>query len=84
MSQRLSNIAITKQCRDKLIELKEKLTYSEFLERLCVLYNYVQENHEPIFDLVFNDFNKKEIGNESQHLITDKPPTCLTQKEVLS
>jgi hypothetical protein len=84
MSERLSNIAISKDCRGLLIELKQELTYSEFLQRVCVLYNYVKENHKPTYELVFNDFDKKEIGNESQSLITEKPPTCLRQKEVLS
>ncbi|KFM20020.1 hypothetical protein AAA799P11_00325 [Marine Group I thaumarchaeote SCGC AAA799-P11] len=62
---RLANVGISLQSRNNLIERKSELTYSEFIKRLCVLYDYCKENHNQTFELLFNDMKKKEKKNSS-------------------
>ncbi|KFM19427.1 hypothetical protein AAA799P11_00751 [Marine Group I thaumarchaeote SCGC AAA799-P11] len=59
---RLANVGITLDSRNNLIERKNEyqLTYSEFIERLCVLYDYCKENHKPTFELLFLDPKKEK------------------------
>jgi len=60
IQQRLANLGITLDSRNNLFERKNKLTYSEFIEKLCVLFDYCKENHKPTFDLLFSDFKKEK------------------------
>ena len=65
LNPRLSNVGMTLQSRNNLIERKSELTYSEFIERLCVLFDYCKENHKPTFELLFNDIKKEKEENDS-------------------
>jgi len=59
IQKRLANLGITLDSRNNLFERKNKLTYSEFVERLCVLFDYCKKNHKPTFELLFNDIKKE-------------------------
>lgn len=65
IKQRLANVGITLESRNSLFQRKNELTYSEFIERLCVLFDYCKDNHKPTFELLFNDIKKEKEENDS-------------------
>ncbi|KEQ57128.1 hypothetical protein AAA799N04_00408 [Marine Group I thaumarchaeote SCGC AAA799-N04] len=62
---RLANVGMTLQSRNNLIERKSTLTYSQFIERLCVLFDYCKENHKSTFEILFSDLKIKEREENS-------------------